>query len=153
MTPLGDANIDMKTLRPTAPNYLVVTGVRVGSHQGFDRVVFDFSGQGTPGWFIDYTAAPAQQASGLPLPTEGDSFLDVGIDGTTYPFEAGIDDPRLDTVTADGPIVQQVTTGGTFEGRTQFIIGLSGQQRPYSVQVLNNPTRLVIDITQDASAN
>ncbi|WP_075724862.1 AMIN-like domain-containing (lipo)protein [Corynebacterium aquilae] len=149
LTPLGNANKEMKTLRPEAPSNLVVTGVRLGTHQGFDRVVFDLSGQGQPGWFIDYVDAPTQQASGLPLKTAGDTFLDVGIDGTAYPFEAGIKEPNLAPVDGPGPIVAQVTSGGTFEGRSQFIIGLNGGQHPYSVQVLTNPTRLVIDISQE----
>ena len=153
VAPLGDASLDVKTLRPNTPSNLVVTGVRVGSHQGFDRVVFDFHGQGQPGWFVDYVDSPTQQASGQPLVVEGTSFLNVAIDGTTYPFEAGIEDPSLGPLNASGPIVKQVVPGGTFEGRTQFIVGLHGPRRPYSVQVLSEPTRLVIDISQDATSS
>ena len=66
LTPLGNANTTVKTQRPEAPSQLMVVNVRVGSHEGFDRVVFDLVGSGEPGWFIDYTNKPSQQGSGTP---------------------------------------------------------------------------------------
>lgn len=145
LTPLGDANLEMKTLRPPAPSELVVTDVRVGKHEGFDRVVFEFVGDGSPGWFIDYTDSPAQQGSGNPIAYEGSTALDVSIDGTAYPFQLNMEDPNIGTVNGAGGLVTQVVSGGTFEARSQFVIGLD-ERHPYSVQVLRGPTRLVIDI-------
>ena len=145
LTPLGDANLAMKTLRPPVPSELVVTSVRVGKHEGFDRVVFDFTGKGSPGWFIDYTDSPAQQGSGNPISYQGATALDVSIDGTAYPFQLEMEDPNIGTVPGAGGVVTQVLSGGTFEARSQFVIGLDGRH-PYSVQVLNEPTRLVIDV-------
>jgi hypothetical protein len=34
---------------------------------------------------------------------------------------------------------------GTFEGRSQFVIGMK-KKLPYSVEVLHDPHRLVIDV-------
>ena len=135
----------MKTLRPPPPSELVVTDVRVGKHEGFDRVVFEFVGDGSPGWFIDYTDAPAQQGSGNPIAYKGSTALDVSIDGTAYPFQLNMEDPNIGTVNGAGGLVTQVVSGGTFEARSQFVIGLD-ERHPYSVQVLRGPTRLVIDI-------
>ncbi|MCK7637601.1 AMIN-like domain-containing (lipo)protein [Corynebacterium pygosceleis] len=146
LTPLGDADTTMKTLRPGPAAQLVTTGVRVGTHEGFDRVVFDLVGDGTPGWFIDYNDRPAQQGSGFPIDFPGDSAIEVNIDGTTYPFTLGLENPQIEPTTGPGPIVAGVTSGFSFEGRTQFVIGVNGGKHPYSVQVLENPTRLVIDI-------
>lgn len=145
LTPLGDANLDMKTLRPPAPSELVVTDVRVGKHDNFERVVFEFTGNGSPGWHIDYTDSPAQQGSGNPIAYEGSTALDVSIDGTAYPFQLDMEDPNIGTVKGAGGMVTQVVSGGTFEARSQFVVGLDGRH-PYSVQVLKAPTRLVIDI-------
>ena len=39
-------------------NGLGLTGVRVAHHPGFDRVVFDLGGNGTPGWRVEYTTRP-----------------------------------------------------------------------------------------------
>lgn len=144
---LGNANTEVKTQRAEAPAQLLVTAVRIGNHDSFERVVFDLEGQGTPGWFVDYTKDPAQQGSGNSIPYEGAMALNVNIDGTVLPFEINREDPNIGTVPGRGGMVTQVVSAGTFEGRSQFVIGLDGQH-PYSVQVLQNPTRLVIDISR-----
>lgn len=145
LTPLGNADAAMKTERPSAPAQLLVTNVRTGTHEGFERIVFDLEGQGSPGWFIDYTDKPAQQGSGNPVAYEGKVALNVNIDGTALPFEMNRPDPQIGTRPGTGGIVKQIVSAGTFEGRSQFIVGLDAHH-PYSVQVLNNPTRLVIDV-------
>lgn len=144
-TPLGSADTAMKTLRAEAPAQLLVTGVRTGSHNGFNRVVFDLTGEGQPGWFVDYTTNPTQQGSGNPVKYTGDTALNVNIDGTVYPFDLGMEDPQIGTVEGSGSIVTQVVSAGTFEGRSQFVIGLNGKH-PYSVSVLQDPLRLVVDV-------
>lgn len=143
--PLGEADSSMKTLRPEVPSQLMVTGVRTGSHAGFDRVVFDLTGEGDPGWFIDYTTAPAQQGSGNTIKYEGSTALNVNIDGTVYPFDLNMEDPQIGTVQGTGNLVTEVISAGTFEGRSQFVVGLDGEH-PYSVTVLQDPHRLVIDV-------
>lgn len=146
INPLGEADMSMKTLRPEAPSQLVVTKVRVGQHDGFERAVFELEGEGSPGWFVDYADNPKQQGSGQPISYAGDTALNVNIDGVVYPFEAGIDEPRIGIVEAPaGGVITQVVNGRTYEGRSQFVIGMN-QRKPYSVQVLENPTRLVVDI-------
>lgn len=141
---LGNTDTAMKTQRLQAPAQLLVTGVRVGKHDGFTRVVFDLDGQGSPGWFVDYTDSPQQQGSGNPIPFNGTTALNVNIDGTVLPFEVNRTDPNIGTVDGQGAVTH-IIPAGTFEGRSQFIVGLDGAH-PYSVQVLPNPTRLVIDI-------
>ena len=147
MRSLGSANTNLKTQRPGAPAQLVVTNVRVGTHEGFERIVFEFHGSGDPGWFIDYSDSPTQQGSGSPVEYTGDTALNINIDGTAYPFEVGIPDPRLNPVPGSGGIVTEVVSAGTFEGRSQFVVGIKGSAKPYSVRVLKDPVRLVLDIS------
>ncbi|MDD7582499.1 AMIN-like domain-containing (lipo)protein [Corynebacterium sp. 32222D000AT] len=144
-SPLGDANKEMKTQRPPAPARLMVTNMRIGQHPGFERVVFDLEGEGQPGWFVDFQDQPTQQGSGKRINYYGATALNVNIDGTVLPYELGKDDPALGTMTGYGSLITEVTSAGTFEGRSQFIIGLD-QAHPYSVEVLDNPKRVVIDI-------
>lgn len=146
LAPLGVADIATKTQRQSDGAELVVTGVRVGKHETFDRVVFDLEGTGAPGWFIEYTNTPAQQGSGNPVEYAGDTALNVNIEGTLMPFELGLEDPQLGTIEGTDQVVTQIISQGTFEGRAQFVIGVRGAAHPYSVQVLEEPTRLVIDI-------
>ena len=100
LNPLGQANMEMKTLRPQAPSELTVTDVRIGRHEGFERVVFELDGGGAPGWFVDYADTPTQQGSGKTIDHSGETALNVNIDGVVYHFEAGKDDPRIGVVDA-----------------------------------------------------
>ncbi|MDO4762624.1 MAG: hypothetical protein Q4A31_11940 [Corynebacterium sp.] len=143
---LGKASMAQKTQRPSVPAELVPVTMRTGAHEGFDRVVIELKGTGTPGWFVDYTDQPAQQGSGKPVEIAGDSTLDVNIDGVVLPFELGLDTPPLAPITGQGAKVVQLKSVGTFEGRAQFVVGIKGQKTPYSVELLDNPTRVVIDI-------
>ncbi|AKE40637.1 putative secreted protein [Corynebacterium kutscheri] len=143
---LGNISADVQQQQPSDDAELVVTGVRLGNHGSFDRIVFDLNGTGTPGWRTEYTTSPTQQGSGLPLDYTGVNALNVDITGTLLPFELGLPDPQLDTINGTGNLVTGVTFGGTFEGRSQFAIGINKPNLAYSVQILSNPTRLVIDI-------
>lgn len=147
LQPLGTANAAPKTQRPSEPVQLAVSGVRVGNHEGFDRVVIDLAGSGDPGWFVDYTPTPMQSTTGRALPMSGNAFLSINLDGTVYPGELGIDDEI--TVEMSGPTgnVVDVVNGGMYEGRSQIVVGLRSEA-PYSVEVLEDPKRLVIDIVQ-----
>ncbi|AZA14232.1 hypothetical protein ACFPVT_09685 [Corynebacterium choanae] len=148
LPPLGTANVEEKIQRPEPPADLNVTNVRIGTHDTFDRIVFDFTGAGTPGWFVRYTKDPTAQGSGKPVHIAGDTFLEVNIDGVAYPFEVGEAPKIFDITDPPGTLISEIDDVSIFEGRQQFMIGLSGGEHPYSVQVLNNPTRLVIDILQ-----
>lgn len=145
--PLGSANPAPKTQRPSAPSQLAVTGVRVGAHDGFDRVVVDLEGEGEPGWFVDYTSTPMQETVGHPLEVAGNAFLNINIDGTVYPFELGHDNDVPVQMAGDTGNVIDVISAGTYEGRSQIVVGLRSEL-PYSVQVLENPKRVVVDIVQ-----
>ena len=125
---------------------LTLEDVRVGSHETYDRVVFEFSGSGLPGYRIEYSDQALQQASGHELPVAGDAILEVLVEGT--PMDRL---PSNSELVPAGPYqlatgnIAGITNGGTFENQSQFFIGLD-QQRPFEVTVMDNPTRLVIDV-------
>lgn len=145
--PLETADGTAKTQRPTEPALLAVSGVRVDTHEGFDRVVLDLAGDGDPGWFMDYTATPMQATVGKPLTVSGNAFLNVNVDGTTHPAELGLDSHVPVSVAGSTGNVVDVAVGGTSEGRSQIVVGLRSEA-PYSVQLLQDPKRLVVDIVQ-----
>lgn len=145
--PLGDASLTEKSQRPEAPSQLVVTNVRTGAHEHFDRVAFDFAGTGHPGWYVDYVNSPAQQVSGSAVPVKGKAFLNVNIDGIVPAKELGMVAPELHTIAGTGCVVEVVKASNSVD-RTQFIIGVD-KEKPYSVQVLEDPLRLVIDFRTD----
>lgn len=131
---------------PEGAPELTLQDIRVGSHEAYDRVVFEFSGDGLPGYRIQYTDKALQQASGHELAVSGNDILEVLIEGT--PMDRLPSNPDLISA---GPFqlmtgnIAGITNGGTFENQSQFFIGLD-RQRSFEATVLESPTRLVIDV-------
>lgn len=134
--------------QPSGPAELVIQDVRAGSHDGFDRVVFEFSGTGTPWFHAGYTPEPRQQASGYPLDVPGGAFLEINIHGTPMMLESQRVDLRgVGPVGVGAGSVVDVVHGGVFEADSQYVIGLD-HQRPYQVYTLESPTRVVVEFQQ-----
>lgn len=126
---------------------LTVTSARAARQDGFDRVVFELAGgDGMPGWRVAYDDTPSRDGSGDPVEVEGANTLAVVITGIGYPFDTGVDeldtDPALPT---DLAVVTDVVVGSTFEGSYEAFVGVSAE-RPFTVQRLSDPARVVIDI-------
>ncbi|AIT61323.1 AMIN-like domain-containing (lipo)protein [Corynebacterium doosanense] len=136
---------DTSNQQPVGEWDLSIVDVRAGQHSGFDRVVIEFAGTGTPGWFASYTDEPRQQASGFPIEYQGGTAIDLMANGVALP--AGPDSTfPVGPTGAAGGAVTGVSHNGIFEGQAQFVIGLDGEPRPYTVTTLENPPRLVVDI-------
>lgn len=143
--PLGTPGLG-RTMQPPEGAYdLTVTDVRMAEHESFTRVVFDFHGTGMPGWWVGYTAEATQQASGLPVEVAGDSFLEVSLDGIALPPDAEVRGVDMGSFGGAG-IVDEVVLTTIFEARAQFFIGVSGHPREYSITLLQEPTRVVVDL-------
>ncbi|NLX00172.1 MAG: hypothetical protein GXY39_10770 [Actinomycetales bacterium] len=129
---------------------LLPVGVRTGDHDGFDRVVFDLSGSGQPGWRVTYVERAIEDPSGEEITLEGDAVSEVIISGLRMPEES-----EFDSVLRAGPIdvddldeVEVIHVSGLFEGQLQVLIGLESEV-PFRVFVLQDPVRLVIDYQDD----
>ena len=123
-----------------------ITDVRVGTHDGYDRVVFEFA-SGLPDAVIEAALPPFYaDPSGLELEVAGSAFLKVTMHGAskvspdggvTYSgstnFEPGFDQ------------LVQLIEGGDFEAVSTWYLGLDGGGC-IRVLTLSAPTRLVIDI-------
>ena len=120
------------------------TAVRVGTHEGYDRVTFEFSGSGTPSYRVEYTDQPLSQGSGDPVDIAGDTVLQVTVTSVGYP-DASATEPT--TPSTEGTVFAQVKgIWGGFEGYGETFIGINGGPRPFHVQVLQDPLRLVVDV-------
>lgn len=122
----------------------LLTGIRVGEHETFTRVVYDFIGEGEPGWYTGYLDQPYQQGSGHDVDVDGEAFLKIDLTGTTYPFEHEHEGLATGPYPGTG-VVREVVNTGTFEGHTLTYLGLEAEL-PYSVTVLHDPLRVVVDI-------
>jgi hypothetical protein len=125
---------------------LSVVDVRVGQHDGYDRIVFELGGDGTVGWRVGYDDDPAWQGSGERVEVDGGATLRVLLDGLGYPFDTGVDEyagprrfsPRLASL-------REVRVGGVYEGYFDAFVGVQ-DTRPFRVFRLDRPQRVVIDV-------
>ena len=121
---------------------LALTGMRAARHEGFARVVLEFSGEGTPGvWRAAWTEEAVEQGRGLPIQVEGEAVLDLVIDGT--PMTASESSYPSGTHTRAGDL--DVVSDGAFEDNTHVVIG-APTARPFQIGFLSDPVRMVIDI-------
>jgi hypothetical protein len=134
--------------------YMNLTDVRVGAHDGFDRIVFEFEepnpnpagNGGIPRFDIRQAKPPfSEDPSDTPIQVEGDAFVRIVFQGASgYDFDgnATYDGPRR--LTPGFGTLAQVVEGGDFEATNTWILGLS---RPtcWEIHALHDPERVVID--------
>ena len=124
---------------------LVLHDVRVAGHDGYDRIVVEFTGTGVAGWSVQYVGRARLDGSGEAVRLGGEAFLDIYASHTTWPSPGYYDGPRR-LVPEDSADVDEVYVGGTFEGYTQVIAGIDDGARPFRVFTLTEPSRLVVDV-------
>lgn len=144
----ADASPDTATASDGA--MLTVTDVRVAHHPGFDRVVYEMAGTGTPGWTVAYVSEAVQDGSGMVLDLAGDGTLSVAISGSAYPMDSGaVPFSHATAVHGDGTtVVTEVQGWSVFEGITGSFIGLTEAGHPFRVYLLDDPVRVVVDVSE-----
>jgi hypothetical protein len=140
------ANAEADTAEASADAAVTVHDIRVGAHDGFDRVVFEVGGIGTPGWDVRYVAAARSQGSGDPVDVAGDAVLQVTLTGAGYPYETGVEEYTGPSLKADGTsAVTEVVYDATYEGTSTAFVGTRAKN-PFRVYALQSPTRIVLEV-------
>lgn len=123
-----------------------IVDVRVGTHDGYDRVVVEFD-QGTPELTLDRAEPPfTADGSGLPIEVDGDSVLGLVMRGGTKQTDAGTSSYDGPTDISPGfPTLVHLIEGGDFERQSTWYLGLTGEAC-VRVLLLEGPPRLVIDV-------
>lgn len=122
---------------------VTISDVRVGTHPGYDRIVFDVA---DPMFWPNVTVVPAEppftmDASGKAVEVSGRTYLRITLD-----HAAG---SNLTEATYDQrpgyPILTELRNTGDYEGVQTWIAGLTG---PACVRVstLSSPNRVVVDL-------
>lgn len=123
-----------------------ITDVRVGTHDGYDRVVFEFAA-GLPEHQLQGAAPPFfRDPSGMEFGVLGSDHLQLTLRGGTKQSETG-------TSTYAGPTsfhphfpqLRQLEEAGDFEAQSTWIMGLS-DGACVRVLTLDSPSRLVVDL-------
>jgi hypothetical protein len=140
----GDVSAD--TAEASADALVTVRDIRTGRHEGFDRVVLEVGGTGTPGWDVRYVDQASAQGSGEPVEVAGDAVLQITLTGAGYPYDTRVEEYARGPVSGSGT---EVVTGaffdGTFEGTTVAFVGTTGRL-PFRVYALDGPTRVVLEV-------
>jgi hypothetical protein len=139
------ANTDPDTAEASSDAAVTVSDIRVGRHEGFDRVVFEVGGTGTPGWDVRYVDQASSQGSGDALDVAGDAVLQVTLTGAGYPYATGVEEFTGGPVTGDTDVVTEVIWDSTFEGTSVAFVGAAAEV-PFRVYQLDGPTRVVVEI-------
>jgi hypothetical protein len=128
----------------------LLTDVRIGDHEGFTRIVFDFREPTFPNWEFGYVAG---ELHGMIEPeggwVEGDAFLIARFQPS---MTADISGPDV-VITYGGPRRIDVGVGSVvqlliiedFEANLWWAIGLTGE-KPFRVGTLAGPPRVFVDI-------
>lgn len=150
--PFGSTE-DQESADPLAMSTLTGASMRLGQHECFERFVFELTGTGdAPGWRVGYRDPIAGQGSGDPIELLGDADLEIVVQvWTVSDFEGRPDEwPPFegpdDLVTTGYDAILQARNLYAFEGSTQIGLGLD-RERPFQVSYLEDPHRLVVDVS------
>lgn len=148
--PAFPADVQPDTADASADAGVTVSDIRIGAQDGFDRVVLEVRGTGTPGWDVRYVDVATRQGSGDPVDVAGDAVLQVTLTGAGYPYETGVEEYAGGPLTGAGTsVVTEVLWDATYEGTSVAFIGTTARS-PFRVYRLADPTRVVIDIARPA---
>lgn len=126
---------------------LVGSDIRTGAHPCFERIVIELAGRGElPGVRVQYVDDPV-------LLSPSDQTVEIAGDATLL-ISVAAWMPSMEGVGYDGPTqfepdnvahILELRQVENFEGMTAWAIGLD-RERPFSVDFLDSPPRIVVDI-------
>ena len=131
----------------------MLTEVRTGRHDGYERVVLVFGGA-FGSVRAGYVPAVHEDPSDMIVSLRGSAFLQVTLQGALARYAAApLPTPYAgpDTLTPGYPTLKQVSLSGDFEAVLSLGVGLD-RVAGFRIQRLRSPDRLVIDVASPAPA-
>lgn len=122
-----------------------LVAVRTGTHEGFDRVVFEFE-ERIPGYHTEYIDQPVRKCgSGKVTQLAGDGWLEVRM----YPANAHTEEGQPTVAERERmpnlPVLSELELTCDFEALVTWVFGVESPNR-YQVRELSSPPRLVVDV-------
>lgn len=127
----------------------LVTALRTGQHEGFERVVFELSdqGRGYPGYTVQYVDQPLHECgSGREIHPVGDAWLEIRLDQVDAHTQEG--QPTVPHDPQDLPgleNVQRAYMTCDYEAVVTVVLAV-GSPNPFRVFHLDGPRRIVVDV-------
>jgi hypothetical protein len=149
--PLEGAGTTPVTTAPSGTTTALLDRVALGRHEGFDRVVFEFTNN-LPGYRVEYVKPPlTEDGSGNAVQLDGNAFVIVrmepasGFDLSTGEGELVYKGPkRIEGSSAGTSVVKEVVRTGDFEAVLSWAIGLDDRV-DFRVTTASSPARLIVD--------
>ncbi len=142
---LGPFACDFPMENRGTPVHSQLVDVRVGEHDGYDRVVFEFDGA-VPEYILSQASPPyVEDPSGLPIEVNGEAVWQlVMLGGTrvTPDYDTSYDGPF--SFERDFEKLVHLEEAGDFEAVSTWYVGMSGESCA-RILALDDPTRRVID--------
>lgn len=127
-----------------APAAMLVA-VRTGTHDGFDRIVFEFDKR-VPGYHIEYIDRPVRKCgSGNVTRIAGDGWLEVRMSPANMHTEEGRTTVAERERIPNLRVLSELELTCDFEAVVTWVFGVKSPNR-YQVRELISPPRLVIDV-------
>ncbi|SEQ25250.1 AMIN-like domain-containing (lipo)protein [Streptomyces radiopugnans] len=121
-------------------------GVRVGIHETYDRVVFDFD-EGTPRFVAEYVDTLHQDGSGEVIPLRGDQDLKIS-------FLRAVPDPDFDDGGKNTPVIRELRLVSYFEGETLFGVGVDPEGGGRAgFRVTTGKNKIILDVAHRAAGS
>ncbi|MGH9280180.1 MAG: AMIN-like domain-containing (lipo)protein [Acidimicrobiales bacterium] len=128
----------------SVPPVPVLTAIRSAHHDGYDRVVFEFTGPLPGAVSVRYVDRVIADGSGNAVTVAGQAFLQVRFEEAQAHTDAGA--PTVANRTRPNlPVLTEVVMAGDYEGYVTVALGLT-TRAPFRVLELSNPTRVVVDV-------
>jgi hypothetical protein len=122
-----------------------VTGIRVGRHAHFDRIVIDLHGS-APSYRVRYVRTLHRDASGKVVNLLGPASLRIVLSANGHDVDTGTSTMTTALRTKwRYDAVRETAVIGDFEAVFSVGVGLA-DQTPFRVRTLHHPTRIVIDV-------
>ncbi|MEX0890882.1 MAG: hypothetical protein WEB88_01850 [Gemmatimonadota bacterium] len=125
-----------------------LTGLRVGRHEDFDRIVLEFADGPVPRYHLEFVDRPVRQCgSGNVIPLPGDAWLSIRLNDTRGHDDAG--SATLDHAEREAglPNLLRLAFACDFEAVVEVVAAVRSPE-PFRVVVLREPARLVVDVRQ-----
>ena len=124
----------------------LLADVRTGEHEGYDRITFEFEGDGRPAYRVEYITAPATGCgSGLPATIAGAALLQARFAPANAHDDQGTPTFGSTELTPGLTSIVEAEQTCDFEAHVTWVIGLS-QEVDFRVFELEDPPRIAIDL-------
>ena len=140
-TSAGISRLNEKNAKPA-----FLKEVRVAKNKGFDRIVFEFTGD-LPHFTVGYVKPPITGSGENEIKVSGKYFVEITFHSLTFPEDENYKYEKIKKANLKLPVVSELQEIEWFEGVRPFAAGLKAK-KDFRVTQLTNPTRLVVDFKQ-----